>query len=268
MKIKQCMIYREVLAKRLERKKEQLNQLEGVIDGGGLATAVDKRKYIELKAIVNELENCLDMADSMFKFNKEETEEQYFMAKYSRQLVDRICSLIREDSYTIAEICDLVGIHKDTYHTWIKTKSDFSDSIKKAEDDRMQFFVAEAQKSLLKKIQGYDVEESKTVYVDSGKPIIDETGKEKQKPKIKEKTIVKKHIQPDTAAIIFTLTNGNPERWKNRQDTNFNSNAPVSKFEGMTDEQLEDFINGEKQKRDIVVDGGSSGCAKTPEGEK
>lgn len=42
MKIKQCMIYREVLAKRLERKKEQLNQLEGVIDGGGLATAVDK----------------------------------------------------------------------------------------------------------------------------------------------------------------------------------------------------------------------------------
>lgn len=36
----------------------------------------------------------------------------------------------------------------------------------------------------------------------------------------------------------------------------------------MTDEQLEDFINGEKQKRDIVVDGGSSGCAKTPEGEK
>ena len=98
--------------------------------------------------------------------------------------------------------------------------------------------------------------------------MVDENGKEKQKPKIKEKTIVKKHIQPDTAAIIFTLTNGNPERWKNRQDTNLNSSTPVSKFEGMTDEQLEDFIHGEKQKRDIVVDGGSSGCAKTPEGEK
>lgn len=76
MKIKQCMIYREVLAKRLERKKEQLNQLEGVIDGGGLATAVDKRKYIELKAIVNELENCLDMADSMFKFNNNDSEKK------------------------------------------------------------------------------------------------------------------------------------------------------------------------------------------------
>lgn len=76
MKIKQCMIYREVLAKRLERKKEQLNQLEGVIDGGGLATAVDKRKYIELKAIVNELENCLDMADSMFEFNNDDSEKK------------------------------------------------------------------------------------------------------------------------------------------------------------------------------------------------
>nr|DAX55156.1 MAG TPA: hypothetical protein [Caudoviricetes sp.] len=75
MKIKLCMIYRDVLEKRLARKKEQLNQLEGVIDGGGLATAVDKRKYIELKAIVNELENCLDMADSMFKFSKEDKEE-------------------------------------------------------------------------------------------------------------------------------------------------------------------------------------------------
>lgn len=190
------------------------------------------------------------------------------MAKYSRQLVDRICSLIREDSYTIVEICDLVQINKDTYHTWMKTKSDFSDSIKKAENDRMQFFVAEAQKSLLKKIQGYEVEESKTVYVDNGKPVVDEeTGKEKQKPKIREKTIVKKHIQPDTAAIIFTLTNGNPERWKNRQDTNVTGSSPVSKFEGMTDEQLEDFIHGEKQERDVVADGGGSGCTKTAEGQ-
>lgn len=96
----------------------------------------------------------------------------------------------------------------------------------------------------------------------------DENGKEKQKPKIKEKTIVKKHIQPDTAAIIFTLTNGNPDRWKNRQDSNISGLTPVSKFEGMTDEQLEDFIYGEKQKRDIVVDGRGGGCAETPESEK
>lgn len=69
------MIYREVLAKRLERKRLQLAELERQINSEGFSSSVDKRKYIELKAIVNELENCLDMADSMFKFSKEEKGE-------------------------------------------------------------------------------------------------------------------------------------------------------------------------------------------------
>lgn len=68
------MIYREVLAKRLERKRLQLAELERQINSEVVSSSVDKRKYIELKAIVNELENCLDMADSMFKFSKEEKE--------------------------------------------------------------------------------------------------------------------------------------------------------------------------------------------------
>ena len=75
MKIKLCMIYREVLAKRLERKRKQFMELERPINSEGVSSSVDKRKYIELKAIVNELENCLDMADSMFKFSKEEKGE-------------------------------------------------------------------------------------------------------------------------------------------------------------------------------------------------
>ena len=69
------MIYREVLAKRLERKRKQFMELERQINSEGVSSLVDKRKYIELKAIVNELENCLDMADSMFKFSKEEKGE-------------------------------------------------------------------------------------------------------------------------------------------------------------------------------------------------
>lgn len=75
MKIKLCMIYREVLAKRLERKRLQLAELERQINSEVVSSSVDKRKYIELKAIVNELENCLDMADSMFKSSKEEKGE-------------------------------------------------------------------------------------------------------------------------------------------------------------------------------------------------
>lgn len=67
-----CMIYKDVLEKRLQRKKEQLSELESKINSEGVVTPVEKRKYIELKAIVQELENVLDIADSMFKFQEGE----------------------------------------------------------------------------------------------------------------------------------------------------------------------------------------------------
>lgn len=69
------MIYREVLTKRLERKRKQFVELERQINSEGVSSSVDKRKYIELKAIVNELENCLDMADSMFNLDKRRNNE-------------------------------------------------------------------------------------------------------------------------------------------------------------------------------------------------
>lgn len=140
------------------------------------------------------------------------------MAKYGKAIVKKITDLIKSDSYTIAEICQMVGITESTYHDWKAKKPEFSESIKKAQESRMQFFVAEAKKSLIKKIQGYTVQEKKVVTVPSGKP--DENGK--QVPKIKEHTVIDKHYQPDTAAIIFTLTNGDPENWKNRQNVDAN----------------------------------------------
>lgn len=67
------MIYKEVLEKRLARKKEQLAEIEKAMNSGNdIITAQDKRKYIELKAVVNELENCIDIAESMVKLEKED----------------------------------------------------------------------------------------------------------------------------------------------------------------------------------------------------
>ena len=76
MKTRLCMIYREVLSKRLERKRSQLIELERLVNSEGVESSIEKRKFIELKAIVNELENCLDMADSMFKFNSDDCEKE------------------------------------------------------------------------------------------------------------------------------------------------------------------------------------------------
>lgn len=155
--------------------------------------------------------------------------------KYSQKLVEKICALIEADTYTVAEICRMVKIDRSTYFDWINTKPDFSDAIKKAQEERTAFFVAEAKKSLLKKIQGYTVQEKHITTVGSGK--FDVNGVEK--PKIKEQKVVDKHFQPDTAAIIFTLCNGEPENWKNRQNTEVTGKDGKDLFGKYTDDELD-----------------------------
>jgi len=147
------------------------------------------------------------------------------MAKFNNEIVERITDLIKSDTYTIAEICKMANIDEATYYRWKSEKKEFCESIKKAEEDRRQFFVIEAKKSLIKKIQGYTVQEKKTVTVESGKK--DEAGK--PIPKIKEQTIIDKYFQPDTAAIIFTLCNTDPENWRNRQFNEVTGKIKVGK---------------------------------------
>lgn len=134
-------------------------------------------------------------------------------SSYSKKLVRKITDLIRSDSYTITEICDIVNISRASYYNWLDIKEGFAEAIEKAHDARMETFVAEAKKSLLKKVTGYTVQEKQIITVPSKEK--DKNGK--SKPRIKEQKITDKHYQPDTASIIFTLTNGDPERWRNRQ---------------------------------------------------
>lgn len=155
--------------------------------------------------------------------------------KYNKKIAEKICSLIATDTYTVAEVCRMVKIHPDTYYTWIKEFSEFSAAIKKAEAERMAVFVVEAKKSLLRKIQGYTVQERHITTVGSGK--FDVNGKEI--PRIKEQKVVDKHFQPDTAAIIFTLTNGEPENWKNRQNNEVTGKDGKDLFGQLTDEELD-----------------------------
>lgn len=156
------------------------------------------------------------------------------MAKYNKKVVDRIVGLVKSDTYTIAEICQQVGISQATFHRWQEEHEDFARAIEEARESRMQFFVQEAKKSLLKKIQGYEVTETKVVTVP--------TKGDHSKPTIKEQTTMKKHIQPDTAAVIFTLTNGDPTRWRNRQTTEVTGKDGKDLFKTLSDEDLDKEI--------------------------
>ena len=131
------------------------------------------------------------------------------MAKYNEQIVTDICNLIKKDSYTIAELCKEVGIASSTYYEWLETKAEFSEAIQKAKYQFDEIIVNEAKNSLRKLVQGYEIDEKKTVFTE---------GKD-GKPRIKEQTTVKKHIQPNVAAIIFLLTNKASNEFKNRLNT-------------------------------------------------
>ncbi|WP_305377155.1 phBC6A51 family helix-turn-helix protein [uncultured Duncaniella sp.] len=168
------------------------------------------------------------------------------MAKYSKKMVAKIVGLLKSDTYTIAEICRQVGISTQTYHEWVNTREDFALAVEEAREELMQSMVIEAKKSLRKKIQGYDVTETKVVTVPSNQ----KTQDGKEKPRIKEQTTTKKHIQPDTAAIIFTLTNGDPDHWRNRQSTEVTGKDGQDLFAKKTDEELAAMIQDLQRKLD------------------
>lgn len=156
------------------------------------------------------------------------------MSKFNKKIVEQICQLISSDSYTVDEICQRVGISRSAFFRWRRENNTFDTLIKSAKETFDAVMVAEAKKSLRKKITGFDVEETRVVL---GK------AKEGDKPIIKEKIVIKKHIVPDTTALIFFLSNKLPDEFKNRQqlDAKLSLEAKVS---GLTDSQLENVIDG------------------------
>lgn len=134
------------------------------------------------------------------------------MAKYNPEIVDKICELIEKDSFTIPEICRHVGISESTFFEWQANKSEFSEAVKNARNHFADTLAKEATRSLRKLVSGYDYTETTTESTDTGKT--DENGKKILK--VKKHVTRTKHVEPNTAAIIFTLTNTDSEHWKNR----------------------------------------------------
>jgi hypothetical protein len=160
------------------------------------------------------------------------------MAKYSKKIVERICSLISEDSFTVAEICAKAGIAISTYYEWQESKAEFSEAIKRSKDKFDETLVKEAKASLRKLVNGYEFDEKKTIYT------TDKDGK----PKIKEQTTIKKHYQPSVPAVIFTLANKASDEYKNRQSSEITGKDGKDLFSGLTDDQLQERINELEQK--------------------
>ena len=132
---------------------------------------------------------------------------------------DDIISCIREgDSNILA--CKKVGISKSTFYEWLESYPDFSDSLKKARKEFRETIVQTLEQSLWKRAAGYEIEESKNEY---------RTLKDGSKVLVKSSKITK-HFPPDTGALIFALTNLDPENWKNKQDNRLSVDESVGGF--------------------------------------
>ena len=132
---------------------------------------------------------------------------------------DDIISCIREgDSNILA--CKKVGISKSTFYEWLESYPDFSDSLKMARKEFRETIVQTLEQSLWKRAAGYEVEEVKNEYrtlKDGGKVLV-------------KSSKTTKHFPPDTGALIFALTNLDPENWKNRQDNRLSVDEGISGF--------------------------------------
>lgn len=129
------------------------------------------------------------------------------MARYSKALVKLICDELSTGNHTIADVCKKVGIHESTYYEWKNTKPEFSEALKEVEVKRLAAFANMARSGLAKLLDIHEYEEVTTEYEND----------KKGKPIIKSQKRVKKKIMPNPTAVIFTLTNREPNDWKNRQ---------------------------------------------------
>lgn len=154
--------------------------------------------------------------------------------KYNKKIAATIADLIRSDTYTVAEICAIAKITKPTFYKWQRDYPEFAQIVEEAKRDQMDVMVVGAKKSLLRKIQGMDVTETKVKAVPNGKR--DFSGH--PEAQVKEVITTTRHIPPDTESLIFTLTNQDPAHWKNRQTHEIKAGRRTP-AEKMSDERLD-----------------------------
>jgi len=165
-------------------------------------------------------------------------------ARYEDYLADA------RQQYSTEEIAGLFHVHPKTFYNWISKYPAMREAQERGRERRRLAFVKEAKRGLFKQLCGYDVEETRTTYIDDG------TGA----PRIKEQTTTRRHIPANVAAAIFVLCNMSPEEWtrSNARTLDFeesNRRAFTVKVIDNTADKVAGAIEGTRKKEDTGSDG-------------
>lgn len=123
----------------------------------------------------------------------------------------------------IRQYCEAMDIDFKTHQRWM-TNANYSNAIKKAQQDFRSQTVVELVNTLKKSALGYVVTtkdaEFKAQVIKEYDPKTGRRVKEYTTDKgIKMREVRKEtHVQPNVGAAIFLLTNLDPDNWKNKQD--------------------------------------------------
>ena len=115
------------------------------------------------------------------------------------------------DGLVDKQIAENIGVSERTFTDWKVRFPSISSVLKKGKEviDR------QVENALLKRALGYEYEEEKQKY---------EAGV------LVEKTVIKKHVAPDTTAQIFWLKNRKPEDWRDKKEPQNSDDDKVLAF--------------------------------------
>ena len=130
--------------------------------------------------------------------------------KYDDETINGLIESLKNGD-TVEKAVAKAGITKTTFYEWLQDpdKADFADAIKNAKSEFKKTIVDRLQKSLWDKALGFSYDETKTEYMRDPKT---------RQIVVKNQSVTTKRYPPDTAALIFALTNLAPDEWKNRQN--------------------------------------------------
>jgi ACT domain-containing protein len=137
--------------------------------------------------------------------------------KYSKDLVERICTLFATGEHSVADVCKQVGLAESTFYKWKEEKSEFSESLKKAEDLRLSAFKRMARSGLAKMLDVYDYDEMSRSYS------VDKKGNRR----IRFEKATRRKVMPNATAVIFALKNLDPENFKEKQEIESHNKVEV-----------------------------------------
>ncbi|MGC9966411.1 MAG: hypothetical protein ABSE08_13495 [Syntrophobacteraceae bacterium] len=133
--------------------------------------------------------------------------------KYKEDMPARAEKMARAGN-TMAKISRAFGVQRDTLDNWVQQRGKLREAIERG---RTHFRSECAEKNLFKRVEGYFYEE-KTEELRKVEELDPITGRTviAEKPVVVK--TVRKHVPPDTRAVIFAVKCLMPDKYKDRQE--------------------------------------------------